>query len=240
MASWYVHNIAAWMDGTEKLEHAAYRAYHIVCQLMYLNEGPIENNETGLAGRCNQHPLKFRHALAQLVKLGKIKIVDGKLSNDRVMEELKRLSTPRQPRANRKATPASPPSNPAATTPGSGSQAIENIHTEKQTRLDKTRQEETIKEDAASAAVLPFEAPAITKQKTSEEQAKTDYYTQFKTLMGPSGAAMATKLLKAKGGNVWQAMSALGAAREAGDIRSYIGGIISRAHDPAEGIHRGL
>lgn len=95
------------------------------------------------------------------------------------------------------------------------------------------------KKDAATAAVLPFDA-LPTKQKTPEEQVKSDYYAQFREILGSSGPAMATKLLRAKGGNVWQAMSALGAAREAGDFKSYLGRIIAGAHDPATGIHPGL
>jgi len=47
------HDIAAWMDGTEQLDAEPYRAYHVICQLIYLNEGPVPLQFRGpYAGRC--------------------------------------------------------------------------------------------------------------------------------------------------------------------------------------------
>ena len=44
MVAFYKHDIAAWMDGTESLSDRAYRAYHVIVQMIYLNEGPIALN----------------------------------------------------------------------------------------------------------------------------------------------------------------------------------------------------
>ncbi len=41
----YRHEIPSWMDGTEALSDGQYRLYHVVCQLIYQNEGPIRLNE---------------------------------------------------------------------------------------------------------------------------------------------------------------------------------------------------
>ena len=51
MVAWYKHDIPDWMDGTEGLDDGPYRVHHVVCQLIYLNEGPIALNEKGIAGR---------------------------------------------------------------------------------------------------------------------------------------------------------------------------------------------
>jgi hypothetical protein len=71
------------MDGTQGLSDSAYRAYHVICQLIVLNEGPIAFNERGIAGRCNQSLRKLRLNVADLIEAGKLKLEDGKLSNSR-------------------------------------------------------------------------------------------------------------------------------------------------------------
>lgn len=76
------------MDGTEGLDDGPYRVYHVVCQLIYLNEGPIALNEQGIAGRCKQHILAFRRNLKALLDLGKLVLIDGRLSNNRAATEL--------------------------------------------------------------------------------------------------------------------------------------------------------
>jgi hypothetical protein len=71
------------MDGTQGLSDSAYRAYHVICQLIVLNEGPIAFNERGIAGRCNQSLRKVRLNVAELIEAGKLKLKDGKLNNSR-------------------------------------------------------------------------------------------------------------------------------------------------------------
>lgn len=97
MVSWFKHDIPAWMDGTESLSDGAYRVYHVVCQLIYLNEGPIALNEHGIAGRCKMHILKFRKCLDELLAL-------GKLTRDQDQ-------TPGQPQGNPRATLDQPRAN---------------------------------------------------------------------------------------------------------------------------------
>jgi Protein of unknown function (DUF1376) len=95
MVAWFKHDIPAWMDGTESLDDGPYRAYHVICQLIYLNEGPIALNETGIAGRCKQHILAFRRNLRTLIELKKLSLIDGRLSNDRATTELQSVANHR-------------------------------------------------------------------------------------------------------------------------------------------------
>jgi len=88
MVTFYKHNIADWMDGTEALSDGEYRAYHVICQLIYLHEGPITLNERGIAGRCRQRLEDFRRYLKQLQDAGKITVDDGKICNGRCHSEL--------------------------------------------------------------------------------------------------------------------------------------------------------
>lgn len=95
MVGFYKHDIPAWMDGTEALSDGAYRAYHVILQLIMLNEGPIARNERGIAGRCNQTLKTFSRNLAELIATRKLRVVDGKLDNGRAATELEAI------RANR-------------------------------------------------------------------------------------------------------------------------------------------
>jgi len=121
MVAYYQHDIAAWMDGTEGLSDGAYRMYHVICQLIYLHDGPITYNIRGLASRCGQRvELATRYYIPELINAGKIKIENGKVSNARCQSELSRIETRR---AARKASPIGPRSVPAAdpVAPRSGS-----------------------------------------------------------------------------------------------------------------------
>lgn len=91
MVAWFKHDIPAWMDGTESLDAEPYRAYHVICQLIYMNEGPIALNEHGIAGRCKQSIRLFRSSLKILIDSGKLTLVDGRLSNSRVEKELENV-----------------------------------------------------------------------------------------------------------------------------------------------------
>lgn len=96
MVAWYKHDIPAWMDGTEGLSDGAYRAYHVICQLIYLNEGSITLNEHGIAGRCHQSVRGFRKHLSELLEVGKLKLINGRLSNSRADKELEKVEHNRE------------------------------------------------------------------------------------------------------------------------------------------------
>lgn len=88
MVGFYKHDIPAWMDGTERLSDAAYRAYHVVVQLIMLNEGSITRNDRGIAGRCNQTLRTFQRALDELLSAGKLTLSGDQISNARAGREL--------------------------------------------------------------------------------------------------------------------------------------------------------
>lgn len=97
MVAFYKHDIPAWMDGTESLDSAeSYRTYHVIVQLIYQNEGPIKNNEHGIAGRCRQSLKTYRAALANLIKLEKLKLDErGRIDNGRASIELQKIDEQR-------------------------------------------------------------------------------------------------------------------------------------------------
>lgn len=140
MVAYYKHNIAHWMDGTEDLSHTAYRAYHVICQLIYLHEGPITLNEQGIAGRCKQKPSVFRRAIKELVDANKIRIVDGKIDNARAEDELVKIN--KRGRTGTKSDASG--SHPDSTRPDlQGNQLKLHTPSGDDPPLDKTRKEIT-------------------------------------------------------------------------------------------------
>jgi hypothetical protein len=96
MVAFYKHDIPSWMDGTEGLSDGAYRAYHVICQLIYLHEGPVMLNERGIAGRCNQAVKSFRKHFQELLDAGKLTVSDGRIFNARAALELENVRKNRE------------------------------------------------------------------------------------------------------------------------------------------------
>ncbi len=153
MVAWYKHDIPDWMDGTESLSDGAYRAYHVICQLIYLHEGDITLNEHGIAGRCKQSIRAFKTNLQELLDAKKLTLVNGCLRNSRAESELEKVGENREnartggensgkSRRNRNASDK-PLKNKEA-----GEAALPEKRTDK-TRLDETRPEETLASQSA-------------------------------------------------------------------------------------------
>jgi hypothetical protein len=156
MAASYQHDIAAWMDGTESLSDGEYRAYHVVCELIYLNNGPIVLHESGIAGRCNQHVLAFRRNFAKLIERGKLRVESGKIMNARAATELTRSQ-----KRTLVEPPADPPQTPATPPPSSrGDHASKPLKTKE---LAKT-------EVSSLSFLLPLEDSCLSLEVVEEER----------------------------------------------------------------------
>lgn len=87
----FKHDIVLWSEGTRDLGDDAYRAYHVIVQLIYLNEGPLPFDEKEIAARCNTTTPKLRRVVAELVAAHKIWLRDGRIYNLRVLNELRKI-----------------------------------------------------------------------------------------------------------------------------------------------------
>lgn len=216
MALWYKHDIAAWMDGTEELDHEPYRVYHVICQLIYLNEAPIKINASGIAGRCKMSVRAFQKAFDFLVSEGFISVESGRISNSRATKEIEKMETNRENAG--KGGKARSKSLENKDAPQASLQLVPAL------RLEKTRLEE---KDGANAPML-ISAPA-------DESA--EYYRAFKMVCGKNSGGYAKKLLDACSGVIPEARSILERAKGRGDAAEYIGGVISKRHDPQRALH---
>jgi hypothetical protein len=102
-----------------------------------LNEGPIERNEHGIAGRCKMHILALRKNLDRLITLGKLTTnPDGTLDQPRANLELKKIGLNRVNAGLGGSAPRKSLKN------NDRDEATLKQKTTEKTREDQTRQEE--------------------------------------------------------------------------------------------------
>lgn len=216
MVAFFKHDIPAWMDGTESLDDGPYRAYHVICQLIYQNEGPIALNEHGIAGRCKQSIRSFRANLKVLLELGKLTLSDGRLANSRAEKELEKIC---ENRVN-----ASEGGKKSGEVRNAAANSLKNNNTDEaalqEDRSLKTREEDSREEkkDAALAAPDP----------------EFELFRRGKEVLGKTAGGVIRQLLTAKDGKINLARAAIETAAGKQDPREYIFGVI-RNHDPPAG-----
>lgn len=209
----YKHDIPDWMDGTEGLDDGPYRAYHVICQLIYLAEGPIKLNEHGIAGRCKQSIRSFRANIKVLLDDGKLTLSDGRLSNSRAKKELQKVS---ENRLN-----ARKGGQKTAEVRSSNSNSLE-LFDQAQAPLakvsslkEKTRLEETrIKKDAGADAPVDL---------------KRQFWDRAKEILGETESARSLigRLAKSFGEDWAKARAALETASTKLNPRSYVMGVVN-------------
>ena len=84
--------IKDWIDGTRNLSNSAKGAYINIISAMYGRGGPFPYNETDLCRLTGCATVRsLRPLIHELIKNGKLKIVDGHLVNDRVQLEIPKI-----------------------------------------------------------------------------------------------------------------------------------------------------
>jgi hypothetical protein len=201
----------------------------VICQLIYLNEGWITNNEHGIAGRCKQSIRTYRRCLQSLVELGKIAVEDGRIGNERAFIELKIIDENRlhasqggfKSRGVKKSNRKPLENKDRATAPLSETNSLRD-----KTRLEETRQE---KKDAAPSGARSGEldlGQAEPARPPPRGDPEFDLFRRGKEVLGNSAGGVISQLLKAKDRNVALARAAIEQASTKHDPRQYIGAII--------------
>ena len=100
MAEYYKFEIANWDEGTAMLTLEQEAAYLRVVNAIRLKDQPLTFNMFALCGiwRCNER--KAKRLLGELVDAGKLRIEDGKIINDKAVEDASNLRRLRADRAS--------------------------------------------------------------------------------------------------------------------------------------------
>lgn len=146
MAEYYKFEIANWDEGTAMLTLEQEAAYLRVINAIRLKDQPLTFNMFALCGiwRCNER--KAKRLLGEIIAAGKLRIEDGKIINDKAVDDASNL---RRLRADR----VSAGSRGGVESGKSRSKPLENIDTGEaiaSTREEKRREENKEREAKAS------------------------------------------------------------------------------------------
>lgn len=150
MAEYYKFEIANWDEGTAMLTLEQEAAYLRVVNAIRLKDQPLTFNMFALCGiwRCNER--KAKRLLDELVAAGKLRIEDGKIINDKAVEDASNL---RRLRADR----ASAGRRGGVESGKSRAKALENQDTVEaiaSTREEKRREEYSVSKDTGADAPI--------------------------------------------------------------------------------------
>lgn len=100
MAEYYKFEIANWNEGTQNLTLEQEAAYLRVVNAIRLHDQPITFNKFALCGmwRCNER--KAKRLLDELIEAGKLRLSDGKIINDKAVDDASTLSRLRSDRSS--------------------------------------------------------------------------------------------------------------------------------------------
>jgi uncharacterized protein YdaU (DUF1376 family) len=85
---WYRRYGADFVHGTLRMTLEEKGAYSICLDLIYDKGGPIPDDARWLAHVCNVSVRKWNLLRASLIKSGKLRVVDGQLTNDRAEKQI--------------------------------------------------------------------------------------------------------------------------------------------------------
>ena len=193
--------------------------YWIVCLRIYEIGGPCPDNLDALARRTGFNRRVVSDALDALFRAGKLVREPAGIMNPFAADvmvdarsKMEKRKTAGQAGGKKSAQKRK---EKQSTDPSKGSASVEHTSTHLHLQDSLFSNENR----ASGGELVAMKDPPL--------DASADYYRRFKEVWpGPSSGAMATKLLRARGGNVALARAGLETATTRGDIREYIGALI--------------
>ncbi|MFN4062298.1 MAG: DUF1376 domain-containing protein [Paracoccus hibiscisoli] len=88
MSSFYKMDPAAWDFGTTDLTLEQEAAYLRIINAIHKHDQPVPNNDRVLSGMFRCSTRKARALLDALIEAGKLRVEDGKITNDRAVSDL--------------------------------------------------------------------------------------------------------------------------------------------------------
>ena len=79
------------LSGILGLEPDEIAVYTVVLMMIYDRGGAVPDDRKGLAWRCRLSAKRLNTALDRLIELGKLSLIEGRLSNERAAEEIEKL-----------------------------------------------------------------------------------------------------------------------------------------------------
>jgi uncharacterized protein YdaU (DUF1376 family) len=212
-----------WHLDTRDLSNAAKGVYIDLLASMYARGGPLPAVERELCRLCGCATVRSLHPLLdELIDKGKLKLIEGHLTNGRAMEEIAKAEY--QKAVSSKGGKARAARVRAEFEPNT-------TRTQPETRAD-------IEENQQGNACPPSPSPSKKKIPPSEGAAaapadpKKPVFDLGKSVLGKSSGGQVTNLIRHHGGNLTATMHTLQVAANKSDPREYIGAILRGDRPP--------
>jgi uncharacterized protein YdaU (DUF1376 family) len=213
-----------WHLDTRDLSNAAKGAYIDLLASMYARGAPLPADERELCRLCGCATARsLRPLLAELVSKGKLKLVDGHLTNGRAMEEIAKIERQKavsskggEARAHRVKTAFS--SNSARTQAETCPDIVENQRGNVCPPSPSIEERRIPPTEGAGAAPIDSKKPV---------------YDLGKIVLGRSSGGQVTNLIRHHGNDLMATMHTLNLAANKSDPREYVGAIL-RGDNPPE------
>lgn len=224
-----------WLAGTRGMTAAETGIYISLVAMMYENEGHVKDDRTRLARLCGASSSAFKKALETLVEGGKIIVEDGRLTNDRVLEELsysrEKSSVAREAAKKRwqKTQQKQYPSNADAMPSQSGRNANQKPEPEYPSFTNVQEGASSDKNPRPSPGKKSDHPPPVQTEMNGWGSDEDRFWSMKPDLakLGVTAGQMG-KLIKATGGNFSECLRVVEATRNAKVPRSYFAGAIRR------------
>lgn len=180
------------LHGCKTLSDELYGFYSRLCDLIYDNGGPIEDDEVWLAGVSRCSTRKYRAKRDALIAAGKIEIVDGFIVNRRCETELAYLREQSERQANRG---QGAPKKRRQTEPKTTRNQVENDLSLSRTcaELDPNSERTEVEKTALSAKNNDLLKSAVQPQTSSSSSIEEEAYTYDDDVPSSSSMVMTTK-----------------------------------------------
>jgi uncharacterized protein YdaU (DUF1376 family) len=216
-----------WHLDTRDLSNAAKGVYIDLLASMYARGGPVPADERELCRLCGCATARsLRPLLSELITKGKLRLLDGRITNARAMEEIAKFE-------RRKAIASE-----------GGYAKAERVRAEFELNSSRTQAEtrDDIEENQQSSVCSPSPSPSVERIPPTEGTVQAPaplkidpqkpVYDLGKALLGKSSGGQITNLIRHHGGNLAATMHTLKLASEKSDTREYISAILRGDRPP--------
>ncbi len=212
-----------WHLDTRDLSNAAKGVYIDLLASMYARGGPLPDDERELCRLCGCATVRsLRPLRAELLTRGKLKLIDGYLTNGRAMEEIAKAE--RQKLVSSKG----------------GKARADRVRAEFEPNTSRTQAEThgDIEGNQHSSVYPPSPSPSVERIPPTEgagaapPDPKKPVYELGKKLLGKSSGGQVTNLIRHHGGDLAATIHTLGLAANKSDPREYIGAILRGDRQP--------
>jgi uncharacterized protein YdaU (DUF1376 family) len=219
-----------WHLDTRDLSAAAKGIYIDLLSGIYARGGPLPYKERELCQLCGCATARsLRPLLAELISKGKIKVIDGHLTNGRAIEEIGKAE--RRKAIAKEGGDAKAEASSAHVQPEFGSNSAR-THLENRPDIEQNQEGNVCSPSPSPSPSKKEDPPTEGADAPVIFDPKRPLYDLGKDVLGPSAGGQVTRILRQCAGDIDSAMRTLAVAKTKSNPGQYIGGILRGQRPP--------